>query len=746
MSKPCRAKIRIYAFCESVNQIFIADHAALAWAEWAEVVGVTFGHTFKLDPNAILSAGHLHDFIILDRSVSPNYTEAGTVKSMKVWLRTIAQPGVCALSFNDGSRLGLAFVKAAQSVMMDVFVIQDGYLGHETNFRTSGYKVFNRIHAALLHDETRLSAAIAEPRVTKTYKKHCATTKIGASRNCRYFVRGDDVKIKICIVHGLVPDQVEVVGSVHGAIRTGAPQSKTRAPRKERKSVLYIGQCHSLHGKIKKDDWLALASKIFSQLGRVEADIHYKFHPSDPHEMREALKRFIPDSISIAPDGILTQDCFQDFDFVLSENSSCLLDALRAGCNVVIHDVPDLPERLPRIADEKVYVVETSDLAGGLSAVLSGKRTANTIGIPLSKIERETIPDFFGHLGSRIRRTVIGHVNATPAFSLKDRALEVAGVLAPSIPELVRNSGIHGAYFKYLGDADVLDAHLQASGHKNIIPVLRGLLGRSWAEEMAEALPEFALRFNEPELAFVGSTLQSRSLDVQRQVLGSLLKSKQAHNHLSLSYAATAPGLSFEQRFAYVLDDKGKNCLDAPYYIARIMLQGQADMGAKPGIATAARMLRASEELTVQLAGQLVVLYFDEKVLSMEDAVIVLAQNETKRPYTFVTDLISMLIADRPDDLKSDALVEAIWGRTDTEAEENQLIGDEISYSCKLAEDIARNATSVSQTTFAAGMLAEVLARKPKSRRAQAASGVIGAIHDLSPIIASSQAMEKSND
>lgn len=710
------------------------------------MVGVTFGRTFKLDPNAILSTGHLHDFIMLDRGVTRNYTEAGAVKSMKDWLRIMAQPGICALSFNDGSRLGHAFVKAAQNVMMDVFVIQDGYLGHETNSHASGYAVFNRTHAALLHDETGLSSAIAEPLMTKTYKTHCATTKIGASRNCRYFVRGDDVKIKMCIAHGLVPDQVEVVGSVHGAIRTGAPHSRTRAPRRGHKSVLYIGQCHSLHGKIKKDDWLALASKIFSNLGQVEADIHYKFHPSEPHEMREALKRLIPDSISIAPDGILTQDSFHDFDFVLSENSSSLLDALRAGCNVVIHDASDLPERLPRIADEKVYVVETYDLADELSAVLAGKWAANTIGTPLSKIERETIPDFFGHVASSIRRTVIGYVNATPAFSMKERAREVAGVLAPSIPELVRKTGIHGAFFEYLDDKDVLYAHLKGSGIKDIIPVLRGLLGKLWAKEMAKALPEFALRFNEPELAFLGSTLQSRSLDVQRQVLDSLVNSKQAHNNLSLSYAATAPGLSFEQRLAFLRDGNAMNVLDLPYYVARMMLQAPAEMGTKLGFTTVIRMLCGSGKLTAQRAEQLVVACFEEKVLSMEDAVIVLVQNETKRPYGFVADLISMLIANRPNDLRPDALVETIWLRSGTETEANPFVADKISYSCKIAEDVARSATSVGQTTFAVGMVDAVFAKKPKSRRARAAAGVIASIRDVPPISASSQAMETSND
>jgi len=573
-----RPMTTIIAFCESINQVRIANDAAREWAPWTRVIGVTFARTFGIEPGAILSATDLHDFVLLDRYRDDSLPEKDLLLAVDDWLAAVPGAGendVCVLSFNDGSRLARRFVRKALDLGLPGFVIQDGYLGHETDVSARTLEEFHAVHASLLDGARDLQASIADPKLRDLYRRHASTTKIGATGDCIYFVRGQDIKVKMCMRHGVRPEQVHVVGSVHAALDR-ADHMEARDPEPSRRPrALYVGQCHTLHGKADEATWLRLSRQIFQQLAdSPQIDFHYKFHPSESPRMRELLGQQIPETITVLEGDVLTPATYRRYDYILTETSTALLDAVRAGAGGIVIEIPELGELLPRVdSPGRVHYTSLSTLRADLAAISAGTAMPAEGGTHFDFLEAPPVEDLFGAVATAIRSRVDMSASASSFAHTgpRDRAQEIATRIAPDLHALMHRVPSGGWYLSTLEDPQVLFAHLDAKELARLVPAIMALLGTNWAGVFRARVAELGVEYQSPELAVIAELLASADDAEVDRLLRTIGDPPSLKHRIRLTKPCVASRTPYEQRLDQFFAAEPWACPDGPAYAFRLL-------------------------------------------------------------------------------------------------------------------------------------------------------------------------------
>lgn len=708
------SQLQIYAFCESFNQIEIANHLALEWRDWANVSAVSFGRTFKFAPKAVIQANHLSDFIHLDRTQNESFTEANAISAMQDWMQAISVYDPVTLSFNDGTRIGREFIAAATDNNVRSFILQDGVLGHETNiFAADSHAAFREAHHSIMVGDLSLGEAMRDDALRALYRRHSRTTKIGASRNGIYFVRGDDVKVKMCMLHGVRPDQVHVTGSVHGAMPAGGT---VKIASQGKKSLLYIGQCHTRFGLISKSRWIDISRVIFKQLSKLDesAQVFYKFHPSELDEMRAALARLLPGNVGIMPDTVLKGPDYSAFDFVLSESSTSILDALHAGTGVIIQQVDALSERLPPIDHENLHYTPPERLAQTFTSILSGRQKTKGTGYPFEQIECKPRKDFFDFIGREIRK---GHVKhrawpfVVPAPDLRNAA--TVKVLGSPLSEILADAD--DRMRAALTSHQVVASSIEMTGMGAYVPFLYALWGPEWFRNWVQKITAPDPHIENPEYVVMANTLATLEPADYRRVSRQIVFKSKIARYIKVARAAHAPELTFQERCDEFTAATLRKVPDAAHYLVSMLVN---HVDASERATTLQALLAEAGPLPVNILHRITMEADLRDIIPAEFFLPVVLGRDYNITIEKTASLLGSLITDMPRPLRPGVFAARVRKAAKDPALSNIAMSDTIGFLSGLGEFlVANDKNSITHETFGTALIANVLKNTPKSRR-----------------------------
>ncbi|MBX3569196.1 MAG: hypothetical protein KF914_14125 [Rhizobiaceae bacterium] len=385
------APVRILSFAETPNQLHMARETARMMARDIQLEVFVIQKIFRLPPHLLLEAAEDMPVHPVDRSGVHNAHDGEILFCAREWFKSVIDDYAAVLMFNDGTRVSLMVSEWARQSGKPVAVVQDGVLGHVTNPGLRSYPAFLALHAKLLASQFMFLDAAANVAnvqwaaqngvpggltLQKLYDLHCGSTKIGAGKASQYFVHNQDIRIKTAIRHALPAQSIAVTGSFHAV----PPRGRNEAERPAA-DILYVGQCHTRHGKARLEDWLSDFRQIVDSMAG--QDVLYRFHPGELPSTRKMLTEIIDGRFRIDTSGILRASDLGRYGMIVSETSSVTFDAIRAGKPAIVVEAPCLAERLPRVDHPLLIYTTPPLLANAIRATLAGHRPPAALPVEL---------------------------------------------------------------------------------------------------------------------------------------------------------------------------------------------------------------------------------------------------------------------------------------------------------------------------------------------------------------------------